>query len=296
MDAQGQAQVLARSPRLLFDRPPATDPLSDLLAAVRVVDVRYPLLEETCRTESRHAHIGAVQAPGSVLLRGETQPAALEPGDFVLLAPGCAGAFDPARSHPAAIFLARLTLDTASTQSLAYALPSILIVRARRARTAALPQIFEILASAAQWNSPAAHLAARRIAEVALIQAVRSYMAGAGRAPAGWLRALADPNIGAAIRSIHQRLNRRWTVATLAAAAGMSRSAFAARFKELTGATPLEYVTRWRIYRASRLLEDGSRKLADVAHEVGYDSDASFVRAFKRTLGVAPGEYRRLVA
>ena len=92
---------------------------------------------------------------------------------------------------------------------------------------------------------------------------------------------------------MHERLDQPWTVANLAFIAGMSRSAFASRFKELTGEAPLEYLTRWRMHQATRLLREGDRKLADVARTVGYESDAAFNRAFKRILGVTPGEYRR---
>jgi AraC-like DNA-binding protein len=73
----------------------------------------------------------------------------------------------------------------------------------------------------------------------------------------------------------------------------MSRSAFAQRFKELMSESPVEYLTRWRMYRGSDLLRESDRKLADVAQAVGYDSDGAFHKAFKRVLGIAPGEYRR---
>ncbi len=80
---------------------------------------------------------------------------------------------------------------------------------------------------------------------------------------------------------------------TLATAALMSRSAFALKFKELVGETPLEYLTNWRMYKATGLLEQDDRKLFEVAKSVGYDSDGAFSKAFKRVLGMAPKEYRR---
>src|SRR5260370_14584829 len=95
------------------------------------------------------------------------------------------------------------------------------------------------------------------------------------------------------VESPDSRVENPWTVETLAAAAGMSRSAFALRFKELLGETPLEYLTNWRMYKASGLLQEDDRKLFEVAKSVGYDSDAAFSKAFKRVLGVAPREYRR---
>jgi len=92
---------------------------------------------------------------------------------------------------------------------------------------------------------------------------------------------------------MHEKISQPWTVAGLAAAAGMSRSAFAVRFKELVGETPLEYLTRWRVYHAARLLREGDKKLIDVAHSIGYDSDGAFNKAFKRIMGATPGDYRR---
>jgi AraC-like DNA-binding protein len=95
----------------------------------------------------------------------------------------------------------------------------------------------------------------------------------------------------AALSAIHGDVNTPWTVESLAEAAAMSRSAFAARFKELLGQTPLEYVTEWRMQKAIQLLQQCDRKLVDVARSVGYESDAVFSKAFKRVVGASPGEY-----
>jgi AraC-like DNA-binding protein len=92
---------------------------------------------------------------------------------------------------------------------------------------------------------------------------------------------------------MHEKVEDPWTVESLAAACGMSRSAFAVRFKELIGETPLEYLTSWRMHKAMALLQNGDQKLFEVAKSVGYDSDAAFSKAFKRILGIAPREYRR---
>jgi len=91
---------------------------------------------------------------------------------------------------------------------------------------------------------------------------------------------------------MHERVENPWTVETLAAALGMSRSAFALRFKELLGETP-KYLTNWRMYKATGSLQKDDRKMFEIAKSVGYDSDAAFSKAFKRVLGVAPREYRR---
>jgi AraC-like DNA-binding protein len=90
-------------------------------------------------------------------------------------------------------------------------------------------------------------------------------------------------------------VNTPWTVESLAEAAGMSRSAFAARFKELLGQTPLEYVTEWRMQKAMQLLQQRDKKLIDVARSVDYESDAAFSKAFKRVVGANPGDTSNVV-
>jgi transcriptional regulator GlxA family with amidase domain len=164
-----------------------------------------------------------------------------------------------------------------------------------------LQKTLELLASEVDGSKlisePGAEIAVRRLADLLLIQALRAHITTTegNQERTGWLHALADSQIGAALNSMHKRIEHPWTVASLASEAGMSRSAFAQRFKKLMSETPLEYLTRWRMYRGSDLLRESDRKLADVAQAVGYDSDGAFHKAFKRVLGIAPGEYRRSV-
>lgn len=120
---------------------------------------------------------------------------------------------------------------------------------------------------------------------------LRAHIASEPGRNQGWLRAIFDPQIGAALNALHDRVNTPWTVESLAEAAGMSRSGSAARFKELLGQAPLEYVTEWRMQKAMQLLEKRDKKLIDVARSIGYESDAAFSKAFKRVAGTNPGEY-----
>ena len=113
------------------------------------------------------------------------------------------------------------------------------------------------------------------------------------RRAAGWLGGLKDPQIGAALSLIHRRYGEPWTVASLAREVAMSRSAFSERFKALVGEPPLAYLARWRLHSAARMLRSSDAKLTQVARRVGYESEVAFHRAFKRVVGVAPGEYRR---
>jgi transcriptional regulator GlxA family with amidase domain len=96
-----------------------------------------------------------------------------------------------------------------------------------------------------------------------------------------------------ALEAMHEAVEHRWTVKSLASSAGMSRSGFAARFKELVGESPLEYLTRWRVYKATQLLRESDLKVAKIASLVGYESDAAFNRTFKKRIGESPGEYRK---
>jgi AraC-like DNA-binding protein len=93
--------------------------------------------------------------------------------------------------------------------------------------------------------------------------------------------------------ALHGKPADPWTVERLAALANMSRSAFAARFKAKLGEAPLEYLTRWRMFRAGVLLRHSERSLAEIANEVGYESDAALSKAFHRVVGMAPGAFRK---
>jgi AraC-like DNA-binding protein len=132
-----------------------------------------------------------------------------------------------------------------------------------------------------------------RLGGVLFIQVIRSYVESLPSDQAGWLGALRDPRIGAALELIHETPTHAWSVRELARKAGMSRSAFASRFKSLVGDTPMQYLTRWRMHRAAHHLRTGSLGVHEVAERVGYESSATFSKAFKRYIGAAPGAYRR---
>jgi AraC-like DNA-binding protein len=134
-----------------------------------------------------------------------------------------------------------------------------------------------------------------RLAEVLFVQAMRSRIQSSllSGSPS-WLRALGDSRIGEALRLMHLDPARAWTVPTLASRVLMSRSAFAARFRAHVGETPLEHLTQWRMVRAARLMrESPPMKLAAIAAAVGYESESSFGKVFRRVMGISPGQYRR---
>jgi AraC-like DNA-binding protein len=130
-----------------------------------------------------------------------------------------------------------------------------------------------------------------RLAEIVFVQVVRAWLEDETQCK-GRLKALTDPRITPALSAIHDRPGEAWTVESLAGVAGMSRSSFATRFKELLGETPLDYLTRWRMQRAAWLLDAGETPLKQVVALSGYASEAAFRTAFRKWIGVSPGSYR----
>jgi AraC-like DNA-binding protein len=192
---------------------------------------------------------------------------------------------------PTTIVCGSLSFDRASLKPITQLLPPFILIRADRARTLALHITLQALASEMAEQAPGSEVVATRLAEVLFIQILRAHIASEPERNQGWLRAIFDPQVGTAVSAMHDSVNAPWTVESLAEAAGMSRSAFAVRFKELLGQTPLEYVTEWRMQKAMQLLQQRDKKLIDVARSVGYESDAAFSKAFKRVVGASPGEY-----
>jgi len=132
-----------------------------------------------------------------------------------------------------------------------------------------------------------------RLTDVIFVQLLRAWAERLPVGEGGWLGALRDPQIGAALGLIHRETHRPWTVATLAEAVGSSRSPFAARFCELVGEPPLTYLTRWRMQSAAGLLDEGRLTVAEIAERVGYESLPAFSKAFKRRTGRSPSSWRR---
>ena len=128
--------------------------------------------------------------------------------------------------------------------------------------------------------------------DVLFVEAVRMWLREQPSGGAGWLGALRDPSIGAALGLMHHAPEKQWTVPALSAAVGLSRSPFAAKFTALVGQSPMSYLKRWRLQRAAALLRHDAVALSSVAEQVGYESTAAFSRAFTRFFGVSPGRYR----
>ena len=132
-----------------------------------------------------------------------------------------------------------------------------------------------------------------RMMEMLFVEMLRRYVGRLPQGTTGWFGALADPMISRTLQAIHAAPTHDWTVEELAGLAGASRSVLADRFKSILGQPPMQYIASWRLQLATSMLRNGDRALAEIAADVGYESEAAFSRAFKRHLGLPPGAWRQ---
>ncbi len=186
-----------------------------------------------------------------------------------------------------------LACDTRPFNPLLTALPRIV-------RAPVSPQSWQWMAGlldaavVASGNSGAGREAMlAKLAELMFVEALRAHLEGLPPDARGWVAGLRDSQVGRALQVIHGRPGEPWTLPRLARAIGMSRSSLAERFTAYVGIPPMQYLTRWRLQLAARLLEDGRATVSQAAATVGYQSEAAFTRAFKRYVGESPGAWRR---
>jgi len=140
---------------------------------------------------------------------------------------------------------------------------------------------------------PGGFLVAQQLATMMLVQALRLHLAEGLSGGVGWLFALGDRQIAAAINAMHANPAHRWTLQKLAERAGMSRTTFTLKFKETVGESPMDYLTRWRMLRAGDRLANSSDPISAIALSLGYESESAFSTAFKRLMGCSPRQYSR---
>jgi AraC-like DNA-binding protein len=133
-----------------------------------------------------------------------------------------------------------------------------------------------------------------KLSELLFVEAVRRYAETLREERTGWLAGLRDTHVARALALIHREIAKPWTVDELGREVGLSRSALADRFTRLIGMLPMQYVAGWRMQIATQKLRTTRASLAQVADLVGYESEAAFSRAFKKTVGTAPATWRRL--
>jgi len=175
-------------------------------------------------------------------------------------------------------------------------LPRYLHLRLDQSRSHAFQSVLDLLAAETAQPGIASSRLISCLYESLFVYAIRAYISSSAAPPKGWLAAISDKHLSKAIQAMHAGIDRSWSVASLAREARMSRSAFALRFKTVLGQTPLEYLTKWRMYKAGGMIRANHLSFSDVASAIGYGSESSFSRVFRREMGVAPREYRRKCA
>ncbi len=174
-------------------------------------------------------------------------------------------------------------------------LPPAIVVRSDDyATNPPFDDAFQFVAREVRAARPGGDAVVTRLSEVLFVQAVRHWVEREEHV-SGIVAALADPGLGAALAAIHAAPTEPWTLESLGRKAAMGRTAFATRFRDVVGMTPMEYLTAWRIQLGKRLLGETRYSLDQIAARVGYESSASFSRVFTRQVGQRPGAYRRRV-
>jgi AraC-like DNA-binding protein len=184
----------------------------------------------------------------------------------------------------------RFFLAGQHTDILLNMLPAVVHVHSKADR-AATRWCVERMMQELRDRQPGGHLMAQHLAHMMLVQALRAHMTQGKRAGVGWLFALADQQMGAAIAALHAEPGRRWTLQVLAQHVGMSRSAFAQRFKATVGTSPMDYLTRWRMTLAGDRLTYSKDAVVGIALSLGYESESAFSTAFKRVMGCSPRKF-----
>lgn len=132
-----------------------------------------------------------------------------------------------------------------------------------------------------------------RLSELMFVDAIRHYLETLPSNQLNWLAGLRDTYVGRALTTLHRQPAHDWTIDSLAKEVALSRSAFSERFTQFVGQPPMQYLANWRMQLASTHLVGGRDSVAVIANRVGYDSEAAFSRAFKKSVGVSPGEWRK---
>lgn len=313
---------MLRPPPFMRDRPESpSDPLSDVLALLQVRSgaalrmtaggpwalrfPAYPYLKFIAQLRGTlyvqvegDAHPYRLEAGDCLLMRsGRPYIAATDlaltaqdgPDHFAALRGDAVTWGDPNAADGMAMLAGRFEFDALQRDLLEQVVPPELHIRADARAAPALHALLALYDNEANAPDAGARLVTDGLARIALVQALRA----PGGAQHGWLAALADPKIGAALRLLHGAPERRWSVEALAQEAAMSRSALALRFRQLVGMAPLQYLQAWRMRLARQALQEEDTAVATIAWRLGYASESAFSAAFKRSSGSAPGLYRQ---
>jgi AraC-like DNA-binding protein len=309
------------------DYCPRVDPndlLSEVLQDLRLAKASYGRSEVTAPWAIEIPYKEGIRfhfvAEGSCwMLSDARQPVWLETGDVVLLPHGSAHviADQPSRrpkslaevgpqlvgnaSYRIAtggggarslIVCCTIGFDGPTAHPLIELLPNVMLVRRNETNDTALPMLLNLMAAEVAAQRIGAATIMARLADIVVTRIIRAWVETRPADLSGWLAAIRDPQIGLALARIHRTPGEQWNVESLSSVAGLSRSMFSERFTALLGVSPARYLLQWRMRLAATWLRNDHMTVAEVATLLGYESDASFSRAFKRFIGAAPGTFR----
>lgn len=296
------------------------DPLSDIIALLRPsAAVSKPI----CGRGRWGVRYAAHDAPGfTIILKGEcwvsfeeSKPIRLEAGDFLLLPSTPTFTLS---SHPGVDCKLRdptdmpvrhgdqkgeadfesiggsFRIEQINAPLLLALLPRFIHLPASEGRSERLGAVIQLIRNECASQEPGKDMVLQRMLEILLVEALRWRRALDSADRAGLLHGMRDRSLAQVLSAMHADVGAHWTVAGLARVAGQSRSAFAARFNEVLGCGPIEYLTRWRMALAKDSLVRGAKTLDRIADEIGYESASAFSTAFRKRLGCPPGQYARL--
>ena len=297
------------------------DPLSEIIALLRP----HAALSKPITARGRwgvryHAH----DAPGfTLILAGQawvtferSAPLRLAEGDFLLMPttpafslaskPGRAGLLlEPSQEAVRhgeqdgepdfAALGGSFAFERVNAPLLLALLPGLIHIPAAQGMTDRMSRTIHLLAEECTSSHPGKDLIVQRMLEVLLVEALRWQGFRNGVPSAGLLAGLSDPALARALHAMHADFRAHWTVAQLAKIAGMSRSAFSARFGLIVGRAPMEYLASWRMAVAKDALARGGKSLDRIADDIGYESASAFSTAFRKRLGTPPGSFVRMM-
>ncbi|AXG80828.1 AraC family transcriptional regulator [Streptomyces paludis] len=299
----------------------SSDPIADAIGLLRPRTVIDPGLHAAGPwalrfDQSSHVKLGVVARGACWLTLDGHKPVLLEEGDFYLLGnppPYVLASTLTAPSRPAKpvwesakdgvvrigpeaeedtyLCGGHFSFEDTNTPVLAQVLPLLVLVRAADPRGKLLAHLSELLVSEARTAAAGSSLVLNHLAQVLFVHMLRAHAEQADQ-PTGWLGALNDDGIGAALRAMHTDAAHPWTLKELAGISHMSRSAFASSFKGRVGATPLDYLIQWRMSLARDALSHGTRTISELAFMIGYKSESAFSTAFRRVVGSSPRQFR----
>ena len=319
-------------PKNMTDRPAferRMDPLSEVFGSMRIQDAIYTRLEATAPWGFHYPgdivpriRFGLmVRGSGLLKFKNQRQAISLSAGDvfIFILSDEAFTIVDHPRSRvadyrelrklevdcvihyggggaPTTLVSGSFGMSAFEAPLISTILPRYLHLRLDQSRSHAFQSVLDLLAAETAQPGIASSRLISCLYESLFVYAIRAYISSSAAPPKGWLAAISDKHLSKAIQAMHAGIDRSWSVASLAREARMSRSAFALKFKTVLGQTPLEYLTQWRMYKAGGMIRANHLSFSEVASAIGYGSESSFSRVFRREMGVAPREYRRKCA